>query len=63
MRFELYPARRGLFRRKQWRWRFVTDNGRFIAASGEGYNNRADALHAIELLQKHAGTAEVRKLA
>lgn len=50
MKFELY-ARRGLMRRKQWRWRLRAGNGRIIAVSGEGYNNKVDALHAIELIR------------
>lgn len=51
MHFELYRARRGLFVRTQWRWRLRAANGHVIADSGEGYNNRGDALAAIVLVQ------------
>lgn len=33
-----------------WRWRLRGDNGRIIATSGEGYQNKADCLHGIELV-------------
>ncbi|MCI1145929.1 DUF1508 domain-containing protein [Stenotrophomonas maltophilia] len=33
-----------------WRWRLRADNGRIIATSGEGYQNKADCLHGIELV-------------
>ncbi|WP_224329015.1 MULTISPECIES: DUF1508 domain-containing protein [Stenotrophomonas] len=33
-----------------WRWRLRADNGRIIATSGEGYRNRDDCLHGIELV-------------
>lgn len=51
MRFELYAARRGVLLRKQWRWRLRAGNNRIIAVSGEGYNNRSDAAHAIGLVR------------
>ena len=35
----------------QWRWRLVAANNRIIANSGEGYFNKADCLHAIDLVK------------
>ena len=35
----------------EWRWRLVTDNHRTIADSGEGYRNKTDCLHAINLVK------------
>lgn len=34
----------------QWRWRLVAGNNR-VVASGEGYLNKADCLHAVALLK------------
>jgi uncharacterized protein YegP (UPF0339 family) len=48
MHFELY--RRLTLRGRQWFWRLRAQNGRIIA-QGEGYHNRADAAHAIELVK------------
>jgi uncharacterized protein len=48
MRFELY--RSGWFR-KEWRWRFISSNGRTIAVSSEGYRNYIDCLNSVELMQ------------
>lgn len=49
---EIYEARRGLALRKQWRWRIVAKNGRIVANSGEGYNNRADLMRALEIVKE-----------
>ena len=38
--------------RGQWRWSLTAANGRKIAASGEGYKDKKDCLHAIELVKK-----------
>ncbi|MCA1619369.1 MAG: DUF1508 domain-containing protein [Acidobacteria bacterium] len=35
----------------EWRWRLVAGNDRVIADSGEGYNNKQDCLHGIELVK------------
>jgi uncharacterized protein YegP (UPF0339 family) len=35
----------------EWRWRLVAGNGREIAASGEGYRDKQDCLHGIELVK------------
>jgi len=45
MRYVIYIDRIGL-----WRWRLVAANNE-IVASGEGYHNKDDCLHAINLLK------------
>lgn len=45
-------------RANQWRWRFVSTNGRIIADSAEGYVNKTDCLHGISIM-KASGTAPV----
>jgi uncharacterized protein YegP (UPF0339 family) len=44
VRFELYQQSN-----QQWRWRLRASNNEIIA-SGEGYWNRADAEHAVNLV-------------
>ncbi len=41
----------------QWRWRLVAGNNRIIANSGESYWNKADCLHAIDLVKGSTNTA------
>lgn len=53
MRFFLYTDTAGY-----WRWRLIAANNRTIADSGEGYYNKADAQHGIDLV-KTAYTAPV----
>jgi uncharacterized protein YegP (UPF0339 family) len=36
----------------EWRWRLVAGNDRIIADSGEGYRDKSDCLHAIELVKE-----------
>ena len=57
-----HPAARRTFRvyedsAGEWRWRLVAGNDRIIADSGEGYRDKRDCLHAIELVKdsKDAG--------
>ena len=38
----------------QWRWRLEAANNKIIASSGEGYHNKADCKHGIELVQGSA---------
>lgn len=33
-----------------WRWRIVSSNGKIVAASSEGFVQRAGAVHNLELL-------------
>ena len=53
------PAARRTFRVYQdaageWRWRLAAGNGRLIAASGEGYQQKQDCLHGIALVKASA---------
>jgi len=56
LRYEFYRGRR-LFGRTQWRWRAVVNQNDEIIASGEGYNNLVDAVHAVELLRGSSNAA------
>ena len=49
MRYEVYKDGRG-----EWRWRLRAANHEIIATSGEGYKNKADCLHGIELVKDSA---------
>ena len=46
MIFAMYKDARG-----EWRWFLQADNKEKIANSGEGYKNRSDCLHAINLVK------------
>ncbi|HEY5779860.1 MAG TPA: YegP family protein [Terrimicrobiaceae bacterium] len=37
----------------EWYWHFKAKNGELVA-SGEGYKNKSDCLHAIDLLRASA---------
>ena len=41
----------------QHRWRLFAGNNRIIADSGEGYHNKTDCLHGIQLVQQYAHSA------
>jgi len=53
-RFKVYKDKA-----EEWRWRFIASNGKIIADSGEGYHNRADCVHGIELIKSEAPEAEI----
>ena len=53
-KFKVYKDEAG-----EWRWRFIASNGRIIADSGEGYINKTDCLHGIELVKSEAPEAEI----
>lgn len=55
-KFELYKDASGEFR-----WRFISSNGRTIADSGESYKNKADCQSGIELIKREAPTARVEE--
>lgn len=55
MRFETY------LQGSEWRWRLKGGNNE-IVASGEGYHNKADCLHAIALV-KNSASAPVEEVA
>jgi uncharacterized protein YegP (UPF0339 family) len=38
--------------RVQWRWRFVSANGKIIADGSEGYNNISDCVQGINLVMR-----------
>jgi len=40
--FQIYEDKASL-----WRWRFVADNGRVMADSGEGYDSRGNVSQAV----------------
>ena len=51
-----HPAARRVFQvyedaAGEWRWRLVTGNDQIIADSGEGYRDKRDCLHGIELVK------------
>jgi uncharacterized protein YegP (UPF0339 family) len=50
LKFELYKGKDD-----QFRWRLKAANGQILATAGQGYKDKADAKHGIELIQK-AGT-------
>jgi uncharacterized protein len=45
--------------KNEWRWRLKAENGDTIADSGEGYINKSDCLHGIELV-KSSATAPIK---
>ena len=49
MYFQIYPDTIG-----EWRWRLKAKNHETIA-SGEGYKNKSDCQHAIELVKSSSG--------
>lgn len=46
MYYTIYKDRVG-----QWRWRYVSSNGRTIADSAEGYYNKQDAMNGINIMK------------
>jgi uncharacterized protein YegP (UPF0339 family) len=44
--FHVYKDKAG-----EWRWSLKAGNGRVIADSGEGYNDRGGCIHSIELVR------------
>jgi uncharacterized protein YegP (UPF0339 family) len=55
-RFELYKDNAGEFR-----WRFVSTNGRIIATSSEGYKAKGDCQNGIDLIKREGPVAEVEE--
>lgn len=57
---EIYPSRRGLLLRRQWRARVVSEhNGRTILASSESYNNREELEDICALILPHVSIRRV----
>ncbi len=56
-RFEVYADTK-----KEWRWRFVSSNGRILAVSSEGYKAEKDCLTCIKVVQTESTMAPVNQL-
>ncbi|MEL7238911.1 MAG: DUF1508 domain-containing protein [Planctomycetota bacterium] len=56
MYFQIYQDAKG-----EWRWRLKAANHQTVATGGEGYKDKDDCLHGIELV-KGAGNAEVKEV-
>lgn len=56
-KFQIYRDSNG-----QYRWRLRANNNQIIAGSGEGYINKADCRHAIDLVKQLAPGAPVEEL-
>lgn len=52
--FEVYQDKK-----KEWRWRLRASNNKAIADSGEGYKEKSDCLHGIDLVKKEAPNAKI----
>jgi len=52
-KYELYEDRGG-----EWRWRLVAANGRIIADSAQGYDDKGSAEEAIERIRDNVGDAD-----
>jgi uncharacterized protein len=55
-RFELYRDNAG-----EYRWRFVSSNGRIIATSSEGYQKRGDCQDGIDLIKREGPPAPIEE--
>ena len=55
-RFEPYKDNAG-----EYRWRFVSSNGRIIATSSEGYKAKGDCQNGIDLISAQAPSAQVEE--
>jgi len=44
-----------------YRWRLISDNGRIIADSAEGYHNFGDCEHGIMLVKNQAPNAIIER--
>lgn len=61
MYFEIYRQVLGNRGKGQWRWRLKAGNHE-IVASGEAYVNKADCLHAIDLMRSLTDETRVKEL-
>lgn len=55
--YRVYKDKKG-----EWRWNLKAENGRIIADSAEGYINKSDCLHAIELVKSSANAQVINHL-
>lgn len=58
MKFEIYRSESSL-PSQSWRWRLVASNGRVIADSSEGYADKDDCRHGIELVKGTSASTPV----
>ena len=56
LKFETYEDNRG-----QHRWRLLASNGQNIASSGQGYKDKRDCEHAIDVIKQGAENAKVEE--
>ncbi len=56
-KFEVYQDKAG-----QYRWRLIATNGKTVADCGEGYTERRNCLHGLEVVKALAAGAEVVEL-
>ena len=56
-KFEVYQDAKGEFR-----WRMVATNGKIVADCGEGYTEKRNCLHGLEVVKALAAGAEVVEL-
>lgn len=54
--FELYKNTQG-----KYDFRIKSKNGKILASSVQGYENKADVKHAIDLIKNHAKDAEIKE--
>ncbi len=54
MKFEIYKDAAG-----EWRWRLKAANGQIVATSGEGYHNKSDCRHGIDLVKSSSSAPVV----
>ena len=57
MKFEIFKDASGEFR-----WRLKAANGQIVADSGEGYINKSDCVHGINLVKSTDANTEVEDL-
>lgn len=55
MYFILYKSEKN----NQWYWNLNASNNQVIATGAEGYINKQDAIHGINLVKTNAATAKV----
>ena len=53
-KFELYKDGKG-----EYRWNLRADNNKIIADSSEGYINKSDCEHGIEIVKQQAPGAKI----
>jgi uncharacterized protein YegP (UPF0339 family) len=44
----------------QWYWRFYAPNNQIIAIGGEGYENKSDCVHGLNLVACNAAGASIK---